>query len=112
MVRIFGREHSVHNQHWRRKSYRFGSDPFASLNDGSVDTRLAIYGTSAPGRINRHPIWALAGKWQRGSLKDKLFSSGWGAALGFPSLLWIRSVLWLKLDLSSQQIFQNMGGSA
>jgi len=51
------------------------------------DTRLAVYGTLAPGRVNHHQISALAGKWQRGTVKGKLFSSGWGAALGFPGLI-------------------------
>lgn len=54
---------------------------------GSVDTWLAVYGTLAPGRINHHQISALAGKWQRGSVRGELFSSGWGAALGFPGLI-------------------------
>jgi gamma-glutamylcyclotransferase (GGCT)/AIG2-like uncharacterized protein YtfP len=51
------------------------------------DTRLAIYGTLAPGRVNHHQISALAGKWQRGTVRGKLFLSGWGAALGFPGLI-------------------------
>jgi gamma-glutamylcyclotransferase (GGCT)/AIG2-like uncharacterized protein YtfP len=51
------------------------------------DTRLAIYGTLARGRVNHHQISALAGNWQRGTVKGKLFASGWGAALGFPGLI-------------------------
>jgi gamma-glutamylcyclotransferase (GGCT)/AIG2-like uncharacterized protein YtfP len=51
------------------------------------DTRLAVYGTLAPGRVNHHQISALAGTWQRGTVRGQLFSSGWGAALGFPGLL-------------------------
>jgi gamma-glutamylcyclotransferase (GGCT)/AIG2-like uncharacterized protein YtfP len=51
------------------------------------DTRLAIYGTLAPGRVNHHQISALAGTWQRGTVRGKLFSSGWGAALGFPGVI-------------------------
>ncbi len=51
------------------------------------DTRLAIYGTLAPGRVNHHQISALTGKWQRGTVKGKLFSSGSGVALGFPGLV-------------------------
>jgi gamma-glutamylcyclotransferase (GGCT)/AIG2-like uncharacterized protein YtfP len=53
----------------------------------SPDTRLAIYGTLAPGRVNHHQISALTGDWQRGTVKGKLFASGWGAALGFPGLI-------------------------
>jgi gamma-glutamylcyclotransferase (GGCT)/AIG2-like uncharacterized protein YtfP len=51
------------------------------------DTRLAVYGTLAPGRVNHHQISTLAGSWQREMVKGKLFSSGWGAALGFPGLI-------------------------
>lgn len=51
------------------------------------DTRLAIYGTLAPGRVNHHQISALAGTWKRGTVRGTLFASGWGAALGFPGLL-------------------------
>jgi gamma-glutamylcyclotransferase (GGCT)/AIG2-like uncharacterized protein YtfP len=54
---------------------------------GAPDTRLAIYGTLAPGRVNHHQISALAGKWQRGTVKGRLFSSGWGAAVGFPGMI-------------------------
>src|SRR5580698_6593519 len=54
---------------------------------GALDTRLAIYGTLAPGRVNHHQISALAGKWQRGTVKGRLLSSGWGAAQGFPGLI-------------------------
>jgi gamma-glutamylcyclotransferase (GGCT)/AIG2-like uncharacterized protein YtfP len=61
-------------------------DEMADLS-GAPDTRLAIYGTLAPGRVNHHQISALAGKWQRGTVKGQLFSSGWGAALGFPGLI-------------------------
>jgi gamma-glutamylcyclotransferase (GGCT)/AIG2-like uncharacterized protein YtfP len=55
--------------------------------DEALDTRLAIYGTLAPGRVNHHQISALTGTWQRGTVRGKLFSSGWGAALGFPGLI-------------------------
>ena len=51
------------------------------------DTRLAVYGTLAPGRVNHHQISALAGNWKRGTVKGKLLSSGWAAALGFPGLI-------------------------
>jgi gamma-glutamylcyclotransferase (GGCT)/AIG2-like uncharacterized protein YtfP len=51
------------------------------------NTRLAVYGTLAPGRVNHHQISALAGNWLRGTVNGKLFSSGWGAALGFPGLV-------------------------
>jgi len=53
----------------------------------ATDTRLAIYGTLAPGRVNHDQISALAGNWKRGTVKGRLFSSGWGGALGFPGLI-------------------------
>ena len=54
---------------------------------GSPDTRLAVYGSLAPGRINHQQISSLAGKWLRGSVHGKLFASGWGSALGYPGLI-------------------------
>ena len=61
-------------------------DETANLS-GAPDTRLAVYGTLVPGRVNHHQISALKGKWQRGTVRGKLLSSGWGAALGFPGLI-------------------------
>jgi gamma-glutamylcyclotransferase (GGCT)/AIG2-like uncharacterized protein YtfP len=61
-------------------------DDIADLSE-APDTRLAVYGTLAPGRVNHHQISALAGIWQRGTVRGKLFSSGWGATLGFPGLI-------------------------
>jgi gamma-glutamylcyclotransferase (GGCT)/AIG2-like uncharacterized protein YtfP len=61
-------------------------DLTANLNE-APDTRLAIYGTLAPGRVNHHQISAIAGNWRRGTVRGHLFSSGWGAALGFPGLI-------------------------
>ncbi len=51
------------------------------------DTRLATYGTLSPGRVNHSQLSALAGNWHRGTVNGTLFSSGWGAALGFPGLI-------------------------
>ncbi len=53
----------------------------------TTDTRLAVYGTLAPGRVNHHQLSALAGTWQRGTVKGNLVASGWGAVLGFPGLI-------------------------
>lgn len=55
--------------------------------DEAPDTRLAVYGTLRPGRVNHHHISALVGSWTRGTVRGKLFSSGWGAAVGFPGLI-------------------------
>jgi gamma-glutamylcyclotransferase (GGCT)/AIG2-like uncharacterized protein YtfP len=51
------------------------------------DTRLATYGTLAPGRANHHQLSDLQGHWQQGTVKGKLVPSGWGAALGYPGLV-------------------------
>jgi gamma-glutamylcyclotransferase (GGCT)/AIG2-like uncharacterized protein YtfP len=51
------------------------------------DMRLAVYGTLAPGRVNHHQLAMLEGSWGRGTVRGKLFPSGWGAALGFPGLI-------------------------
>jgi gamma-glutamylcyclotransferase (GGCT)/AIG2-like uncharacterized protein YtfP len=61
-------------------------DEAADLGE-APDTRLAVYGTLAPGRVNHHQISALAGVWQRGTVRGKLSPSGWGAAVGFPGLI-------------------------
>ncbi|PWU08939.1 MAG: gamma-glutamylcyclotransferase [Terriglobia bacterium] len=53
----------------------------------SPDTRLASYGTLAPGRVNHHQLAGLKGRWQRGTVHGKLFEIGWGAALGYPGLI-------------------------
>jgi gamma-glutamylcyclotransferase (GGCT)/AIG2-like uncharacterized protein YtfP len=68
------------------RHYNKSIDEMADLSD-APDSRLAIYGTLAPCRVNHHQISALAGNWQRGTVKGRLFASGWRAALGFPGLI-------------------------
>lgn len=58
------------------------SDPLAP-----PDTRLAVYGSLAPGRVNHQQLATLQGTWQPGVVKGTLFASGWGSALGFPGLI-------------------------
>jgi gamma-glutamylcyclotransferase (GGCT)/AIG2-like uncharacterized protein YtfP len=70
----------------RQGHYTQSVDHLADLS-GAPDTRLAIYGTLAPGQVNHDQISALTGNWRRGTVNGKLFSSGWGAALGFPGLI-------------------------
>jgi gamma-glutamylcyclotransferase (GGCT)/AIG2-like uncharacterized protein YtfP len=59
------------------------------MSDSSVtpDTRLACYGTLAPGRINHHELAALKGRWKRGTVRGRLLEAGWGSGLGFPGLV-------------------------
>lgn len=54
---------------------------------GAVDTRLATYGTLAPGRVNHHQLAGLQGHWRQGTVRGTLVETGWGATLGFPALV-------------------------
>ncbi len=53
----------------------------------SADTRLATYGTLAPGRVNEHQLAELEGFWRQGTVRGRLVEAGWGAKLGFPGLV-------------------------
>ena len=55
--------------------------------DRTADTRLAAYGTLAPGRPNHHQLAGLRGRWREGTVRGCLAESGWGAPLGFPGLV-------------------------
>jgi gamma-glutamylcyclotransferase (GGCT)/AIG2-like uncharacterized protein YtfP len=55
--------------------------------DRATDTRFAIYGTLAPGRVNQQQLAGLKGRWQKGTVKGRLIDAGWGAALGYPGLV-------------------------
>ncbi|MEM7300113.1 MAG: gamma-glutamylcyclotransferase family protein [Pseudomonadota bacterium] len=50
-------------------------------------TRLATYGTLAPGRVNHHQLSELDGSWSKGTVKGKLLSEGWGSDLGYPGIV-------------------------
>ncbi|HEY4827348.1 MAG TPA: gamma-glutamylcyclotransferase [Solirubrobacteraceae bacterium] len=51
------------------------------------DTRLATYGTLAPGRPNHGQLAGLSGRWLVGHVRGSLVEAGWGAELGYPGLL-------------------------
>ena len=55
--------------------------------DREADSRLATYGTLAPGRVNHHELAGLKGVWQQGTVRGKLVAAGWGATLGYPALI-------------------------
>ena len=55
--------------------------------DRAADTRLATYGTLAPGRVNHQRLAGLKGRWQKGTVRGRLVDAGWGAALGYPGLV-------------------------
>jgi len=56
-------------------------------SDRATDTRLATYGSLAPGRVNHHQLAGLKGRWQKGTVRGRLVDAGWGAALGHPGLV-------------------------
>ena len=53
----------------------------------SAQTRLASYGTLAPGRIKHHELEGLGGDWRQGTVRGRLYDEGWGATLGFPAIV-------------------------
>ena len=50
-------------------------------------TRLATYGTLAPGRVNHHQLANLKGQWRQGTVRGQLVEAGWGAKHGYPGLI-------------------------
>ena len=53
----------------------------------SAHTRLATYGTLAPGRVNNAQLADLKGQWRQGTVQGRLIEAGWGAKLGYPGLI-------------------------
>ncbi len=53
----------------------------------TLDTRLAVYGTLAPGQPNHHELADLSGQWRAGTVRGRFVSEGWGATLGYPALV-------------------------
>ena len=51
------------------------------------ESRLATYGTLAPGRPNHHQLDGLDGRWFEGIVHGTLIDAGWGAGLGYPALI-------------------------
>ena len=56
------------------------------LRKNTARTRLAVYGTLAPGEINHHQLAGLKGSWRRGWVVGTLREIGRGAAQGLPGL--------------------------
>jgi gamma-glutamylcyclotransferase (GGCT)/AIG2-like uncharacterized protein YtfP len=50
-------------------------------------TRLATYGSLAPGRANHLQLAGLKGQWFKAIVRGDLIQAGWGADLGFPGLV-------------------------
>lgn len=72
------------------------NDRFAS------DQYFAVYGTLGPGKPNHHHVSDIKGIWTNDTVTGKLVEFGWGAAMGFPALVWS-----LKGDLIAVQLLQS-----
>lgn len=55
---------------------------------GPVESRLAVYGTLAPGEANHAVVSSLRGTWARGTVRGHFHEVGWGMTHGFPALVW------------------------
>lgn len=53
--------------------------------DGS--SRLAVYGTLAPGEPNNDQLDGLSGRWIDGTVRGRLLKQGWGAYVGYPGVV-------------------------
>ncbi len=52
-----------------------------------IDTRLAVYGTLAPGKSNHDQLDGLQGAWLNGVVRGRLIEHGWAARDGYPALV-------------------------
>jgi gamma-glutamylcyclotransferase (GGCT)/AIG2-like uncharacterized protein YtfP len=73
----------------------------APTRDSPADrvARLAVYGTLQPGQPNHHQLTGLVGHWIPGRVTGRLFSEGWGAALGFPALVLDPAGPWVEVQI-------------
>ena len=62
-------------------------------------TRLAVYGSLAPGKVNHHLLAKLGGVWTRGRVRGDLVNAGWGATGGFPGLVPNPASGWVAVDV-------------
>lgn len=71
----------------------------------SAKTRLATYGTLAPGEVNHHFMDGMVGRWLKGRVRGKLHAEGWGADHGCPGMTpdptgeWIDVHIFESVDL-------------
>ena len=61
-------------------------DREANLSASKAFDRLAVYGSLAPGRPNRHHLADISGTWRDGWVEGVLHDRGWDAAQGFPGI--------------------------
>ena len=52
------------------------------------ETKLAVYGTLAPGEVNHSQLAGISGEWSDGFVHGELQATGWGVEHGFPALAW------------------------
>ena len=52
----------------------------------SVEHRLCVYGSLAPGKSNHHQMDGMTGAWTPGTARGHLHNVGWGADQGFTGL--------------------------
>ena len=64
-----------------------GVDSGMANSKTAAETRLATYGTLAPGRANNHQLADLKGQWRQATVRGRLVEAGWGAKLGYPGLV-------------------------
>jgi gamma-glutamylcyclotransferase (GGCT)/AIG2-like uncharacterized protein YtfP len=55
----------------------------------SPETRLAVYGSLAPGEKNHWVVENLRGSWEAGFVHGALENVGWGGAMGYPGMTWV-----------------------
>ena len=52
-----------------------------------MNQRLFVYGTLAPGEPNEHILKKISGRWEKASVKGRLYPLGWGADYGYPAMV-------------------------
>ena len=57
-----------------------------SMSD-SIETRLFVYGSLAPGRSNAHVLGPLPGSWQSATVEGLLLAEGCELSYGYPALI-------------------------
>lgn len=50
----------------------------------TAQTRLASYGTLAPGEANHHQMDGMEGTWHKGFVRGIMIKAGWGIHKGLP----------------------------
>lgn len=71
--------------------------------ENSIDNRLAVYGTLAPGRCNHNQLSSLKGTWRKGTVVGTLLKTGWAVEQGYPAL-----VLSQNGSIIDVQIFESL----